>query len=237
LLTVAAGLLATSASAQLQSYGPIDASFAGWYSEAGESSTNQGLSPSYRAGNYDAITYRNYFVFDRSGLTGAHIEKATLDIFLPGADFGATYFSADPADVGAIFSLYKFDGSMSALVSGSNPLSSYADLAPNGSLFGNITVSESSNAGVLLSLELNPFFLSYLNSVAGEFVLAGSLSNADASPVSDELMFLNSENAQAPQLRLEFVAVPEPSTYGLIGAGMLGLLVWRRRAVKAARKN
>ena len=237
-LLLASGLLASSLSAQLLSHPPIDATQAGWYSDFDEVSPGAGSPYTLRVGDFEGRPYRNYFIFDRSGLTYADIESATLDIFLPGDPQLPTYISADPADVGAVFSLYRFDGDLDALQDGSQPGTTFDALAPTGTLFGSASVSETENGLFVLSISLNSLFLDYLNAIDGKFALAGGLANADASPLSDELMFLNTEvTSSGPQLRLEYVAVPEPSTYGLIGAGVLGLLVWRRRASKPARKN
>jgi hypothetical protein len=241
LLSVVAGFLTTSASAQLTVN--LTAGAQGWYASDGiEGSSNQPSSTAFNVGAFEGFTYNNFFVFDRSFdplLQFAQIRKATLELYLPEdlLDLGASYVSSDANDTGAVFSLYKFSGDRAALKAGTGGLTAFDDLgADPGGTFGARAVSAADNLpGALISVDLSAYFLTYINGLSGEFVLGGALSNPNDNPLPEdfEYMFGFSQNSPMANLRLEFVAVPEPGAYGLIGVGALGVLAWRRRAVRA----
>ena len=239
-LSVIAGLLASSASAQLITTS-LTATNQGWYNSDGES--NSPADTNYGVGQMGGPTFRNFFVFDRAMnplLGNVEFRGATLKLYNPSelTDEGNGYASTDVNDTGALFSVYKYSGSIGTLNAGTGGLAAYNDLGTDaGGAFGSGFATSASN-GTVLNFTLGSTFLSYLNGVSGQFALGGSLSDPNDSPASGDFEVLFGFTSDAPRaiLELQFVAVPEPSTYGLIGAGLLGgLVVWRRRSARAGR--
>jgi len=221
--------LATTLPAQIT----LTATQRGWYDQHGDPSA----SANFFVGVTGGLTVRNYFVFDRAGapeLAGKTATRATMEIFLPNNE-GDAYFSEDATDSGALYSLFGFNGDIASLINGTGGVAAYEALG-SGSLWGTQTVSAADNApGRLVTIELLPSFLDYFNSADGLFAMGGELTDPlDGIDSGADYMFAFTELAPDVRLRLEFGAVPEPSTYGLMGASALAVVIWRRNR-RAAR--
>ena len=172
--------------------------------------------------------------FDTSGLTGT-ITAATVRYFLP----EDTFFSWTGSETFRVYDVTTSASALSAFNIGATSI--YNDLG-SGTLFGSTTITASLEGGYV-DVALNSNFLSYINGSAPDiFSLGGALTSAifgesayifsgtgDPTDGRTQLLLWGASPAQGN------VAVPEPSTYGLIGAAaLLAGIAYRRR--KAARK-
>jgi hypothetical protein len=151
------GLGSTLANAQT-----LNAIDRGWFNSIEERSMG-GDRPNYIAGSIEGVEFRNYFVFDLTGINSM-ITDATLNLFSPEFGFNSpfdpeTYLLTDTApttpadlmgnDVGSIF-----------------------DTLGTNTFFGSTQVG-SANAGQSVSISLNAAGLSYLNANLGQKVAFG----------------------------------------------------------------
>ncbi len=229
LKTLALGaLLVTSAHAQL-TLNSIDR---GRYSSAGTHILSE--YDSYLAGNVLGVSFRNYTTFDTTGLTGT-ITAATVRYFLP----QDTFFSWSGSETFRVYDVATSSSTLSAFNIGATSI--YNDLG-SGVLFGSATITASLQ-GSYVDVALNNNFLSYINGSAPDiFSFGGSLSSALFS--ESAYIFSGTGNPADGRTQLILwgaspadgnVAVPEPSTYGLIAAAaLLAGIAYRRRL--AARK-
>lgn len=226
-LLAALGLLALTAAAPSASAQVITAIDQGNYDQFGFSDPT---FTGYVAGIFDTNPeYRNFFVFDRSSIHGP-ITSATLQIYNPAqsSDFVlAGYVSNSPTET---YSLFDVSTPLTGLLAGTS--NAFADLG-SGTLFGRTIVTPADN-GLWLSISLNDAFLSALNSTSGSIAIGGALTTLN-SPTGMELIFADSGDGPMAQLLVtveEASPVPEPSTYGLLGAGALLVGITLRRRLR-----
>lgn len=179
--------------------------------------------------------FRNFFIFDRSLVRGP-ITSATLEIFnpAPSPDFDlAGYVSRSLTET---YSLYDVTTELSGLIGGTTD--AFEDLG-TGLLYGSSTVSAANN-GQWISITLNAAFLAAINSGTDHIAIGGALTTLD-DPDGLELIFADSGSAPLARLTLipsgshPIQPIPEPSTYGLMGAALLlvGATVRKRRTARS----
>lgn len=183
-------------------------------------------------GSAGGLSKRAYWIFDLSGVTDP-IVSGTLSIGVP---FGG-YISSDATETLAIF---DYHSSIGLLQNQSTTfpagIAAYDDLG-TGAQYGSKTVSEADEptCGVCFTYTFKPLvidlagasFLADINAARGGlFALGGALTTL--SGPDGQRMFAFTSNEHDVQLSLNVAAVPEPSTYALMIAG-LGLVGWAAR--------
>jgi hypothetical protein len=180
----------------------INATDSGWYNN-GHNSSNK----NYAAGPND--TYRNYFVFDLSGVTGT-ITSATLRLDSGLVSGTPTYDVYDvTTDVGTL---------MATHASGTTATNIHSDLG-SGDFYGSGMIT---GAHTIHDFVLNSSAFSSMNAATGLWALGGR--NNDSS-----YTFWGTNSSLTRQLIIETSSVPESSTLALFGLGLLALGLKRRK--------
>jgi hypothetical protein len=172
---------------------------------------------------YDVPEYRNFFVFDLSGVVQP-IASATLDLYLPNTS-GKGYFSSHPSEN---FQLHDVVTSISNLTAGTGGLAAFNDLG-SGVVYGNRSISDA-DEGTVVEILLNTSAVASMNANHGLFAMGGSLTTLDHPPTFIEVAFAFTGNdSDVSELRLTFV--PEASTATLIAfAAMIFGMRSRKRS-------
>ena len=209
LLTAAAFMgLACTASASL--IVTLDHDDRGWYRSNG---THSPVNTNYTNGGIGNNEYRNFFVFDLSGVSGT-ILSAYLHLAMPNNG----YRSPDSTET---YRVQDVTTSIASLIAGTGGVAAFNDLG-SGTVFGSQTVQNSDEGG-FVDVTLNSSALTELNAATGQWAVGGNISTLNAIP-DLEYAFAFSNGTQTTQLVL-LTAVPEPTTFlpllGLIAGAVM----------------
>jgi hypothetical protein len=215
---LAVALIATCRlSAQLS----LNATDAGRYTNAGVSNA---ANTNYGAGfvSPGSITFRDFFAFNLTGISGA-IVNPYITIFEPTGGFLS---NVTPLT----FTLFDVTTSSATVLAGGSGLGAvYTDLG-SGTSYGSISVS-AANDNSFLTINLNSAFISDFIAHEGSTLILGGAITTALPMTGNERIFNGTPESglTAGSVVLHFTAVPEPSTYGLLGAASLvGLMLVRR---------
>lgn len=213
----------------------IGASDSGWFNDAGDHTAN---NENYSAGWTGNFQFRNFFVFDVTGLPGGEtILSATLRAFNPedGVPTAAWTDGYDSPDASETYDLY--DVTLLTAGPASDQIGNtlvYDDLG-SGTLFGSVSASSADN-GEFIEVGLNSDGRTALGSAVGNFVIGGLITSLTETDGVEELVWGNTHPpGQSPATReLVVVLTPEPGTGLLLGLGLLG---WNLSRRIGARRN
>jgi hypothetical protein len=163
---------------------------------------------------FDTFTYRNYFVFDLSGISQP-ISSATLA--LENRSF-SSYATSENYEV------HDVTTPISELLSDAASTATFDDLG-SGVIYGDRLITAADN-GTVVEIPLNSAVINAMNSTHGLFAFGGSLTTLSGSLIG-QWAFGYSYQGGLTELRLTFV--PEPSAAALAVATLAIISVVRRR--------
>lgn len=191
------------------------------------------------------MSLKNYFVFDLTSLSDT-ITSATLKLY------AGTYESVSPSETFSVRQIVDQVGALGyadALAGGlfatefdqpSDPLVGIADAlydqipgaGPGPAVLASFVISSNENA-TTISIILNSAGIAHLNSNLGtRVILGGHVSTVSGTNSPQQVFGSTGPDIPGDDLltpTLELTLVPEPSMVVLLGAGVLLLLVRRRR--------
>jgi hypothetical protein len=182
---------------------------AGWHCAGGQTY----LAGRYIA-NYIVGTYRNYFVFDLSGIT-KHLIGAKLVLNsqkIVGGDETLQLYSVD-TDIDRLIQGGRGNGDI------------FADLGA-GTVYGSGLIT-GSKPFAPVEIPLNANFLSVMNANHGKLALGGALTTLTPGSPSDQYVFGYDSGYGVPAVQLVLQTNPEPSTVVLLVAGAIVVVVSR----------
>jgi hypothetical protein len=201
----------------------------GWYTPDGfadSGSPNYFRQANYVAGVSAGVFYRDFFVFDLTGLPSGTISSATLNIYNPGKTAGGLGNGYQGPHATESLLVGSVGTAISLLSSGTGGAGVFSDFAA-GTLWGAQTVN-SADEGAWVRVGLNASFMSTADTILGNgsIALAGHLAG-DVGFTQNTFIFgfsglpNGASYSPVPELILDVEPVPEPSTLALGAFGAL----------------
>jgi len=177
----------------------------------------------FSAGAFGDNIWRNFFVFDLSGVTDTVLAAELL----------LTRGTGGGLDDAATYTLHRVTTSAAMVMSGgtnAEEAAIYADLG-SGDVFGTVNISRGGQAADTITVELNNDALAAINAASGLLVMGGELA---PESTGGGLRFGHTHPGSrglegAIPIQQLVLTVPEPATLSLLALGSLALLRRRRR--------
>jgi hypothetical protein len=230
---------AGGAAAATYTFNTSDSPFTAPYDNHGywsTTQTNSATNTEYAAGYTGGSAMRNFFTFHLGSLdlTNQQIVSATLNLRKN------NYTGSDASETVEFFHVAT---AASLLNNNVGPNSSiFADLG-DGASYGSVTITQAGSSTSVISVTLTGAALADIaNAAGGYFSVGGTCTTclpADSSiGRAAQSVFRNSSSLGEQQLVVQTIpAVPEPSTYAMLGIGLGALAFLRRRKAAQARND
>ena len=189
----------------------------GWYRNDG---LHTPANKNYLAGDYNENEYRNWFVFDISGMS-EYVDNAVLRAYM--IEEPPLYAGYQSPDTWETWRLFDVATGIDSLVGGTGGPGAFNDLG-TGTVYGFTDVSLDDN-GSFVEVNLNSHALSAINSASGLFAIGGAVVTLD-NPL-DERIFWFSDMDYRVELAVN--SVPIPGTAILLFSGIIGMLSLKRK--------